>query len=211
MEDACGATLPDLKYFFSCEVDLLGTRCLLSRTGYTGEWGYELYFPWAEAARFWKALTVGGAITPAGLGCRDTLRLEVGYPLYGHELGLDRTPVAASRGMFMDLKKDFIGKAACARDLEQGCPRYLAGLRLDSKRAARAGDKVLRDGEVVGEVTSGSLAPSIGAAVALAYVDVALCAVGTALAVDVRGSTLPCAVVELPFYKQGTARGKTTA
>ena len=206
LERATGAALPDLKYFFSCEVELLGTKVLLSRTGYTGEWGYELYFPWGEAVRFWQALTASGAIVPAGLGCRDTLRLEVGYPLYGHELGTARTPVAASRGMFMDLEKDFIGRAACQADVAKGCPRYLAGLQLESKRAARAGDAVVQNGRVVGEVTSGSLAPSLGYAVAMAYIDAALCAPGTKLAIDVRGSALPCAVVELPFYRNGTAR-----
>ena len=210
MEKALGARLPDLKYFWSAPVELLGVPCLVSRTGYTGEWGYELYCPAEEVGRFWDALTGRADIKPAGLGARDTLRLEVGYPLYGHELGLEQTPVAAARGMFIDLKKDFVGKAACARDVEKGCARYLAGLQLDSKRAARAGDRVVQDGREVGVVTSGSLAPSLGVAVALAYVDAALAAPGTALAVDVRGAPLPCKVVELPFYRRGTARGLPT-
>lgn len=209
MERVTGTMLPDLKYFFSAECELLGTKTLLSRTGYTGEWGYEIYFPWNDAVRFWEAFTASGAIKPAGLGARDTLRLEVAYPLYGHELGPGRTPIAASRGLFVDMTKDFIGKAACARDLETGCPRYLAGLRLESKRAARAHDQVLHNGRACGEVTSGSLAPSLGAAVALAYLDAALCAPGTRLDIAVAaGKTLPATVVELPFYRDGTARRK---
>ena len=137
------------------------------------------------------------------------MRLEVAYPLYGHELGLDRTPIAASRGLFVDMNKDFIGKPACARDLANGCPRYLAGLQLESKRAARAHDKVVQSGREVGEVTSGSLAPSLGNAVALAYVDAALCVAGTKLEIAVAGGkTLPATVIETPFYKQGTARRK---
>lgn len=209
IETVLGAKLPDLKYFFSAKAELLGTKCLVSRTGYTGEWGYEIYFPWNETGRFWDAFTASGRIKPAGLGARDTLRLEVAYPLYGHELGRERTPIAASRGLFVDMTKDFIGKAACARDLANGCPRYLAGLLLETKRAARAHDKVMQAGREVGEVTSGSLAPSLGTAVALAYVDATLCAPGTNLEIAVAGGkTLPAKVVETPFYKQGTARRK---
>ncbi len=208
MESALGVKLPDLKYFWFTDITLAAVPCLLSRTGYTGEWGYELYFPWNEAPRFWKLLLANPNIKPAGLGARDTLRLEVGYPLYGHELSLDRTPIAASRGMYIDLKKDFIGKPAVARDGENGLPRYLAGLQLESKRAARAGDKVVSGGRVVGEITSGSVAPSLGFAVAMAYVDAALAQPGQRLEIDVRGAKLPATVVELPFYKNGTARKK---
>ena len=209
IEKIAGTKLPDLKYFFSTECELLGTKCLLSRTGYTGEWGYEIYYPISETVRLWETFTRGGLIKPAGLGARDTLRLEVAYPLYGHELGTDRTPVAAARGMFMDLNKDFVGKPACARDVANGCARYMAGLKLDSKRAARAHDKVVQGGREVGEVTSGSLAPSLGIAVALVYLDAALCVPGTAVEIAVAGGkTLPATVVELPFYKEGTARKK---
>lgn len=208
MEAVLGVRLPDLKYFCFTDVVLAGTPCTLSRSGYTGEWGYELYLPAAEARRFWQLLLNGGLVKPAGLGARDTLRLEVGYPLYGHELSLDRTPVAASRGQFVDTKKDFVGKPAVLRDLEQGVPRFLAGLRLDTKRAARAHDQVMLDGKVVGEVTSGSVAPSLGVAVAMAYVDRELCVPGRRLDIDVHGKLLPGAVAELPFYKDGTARRK---
>lgn len=209
IEKVIGKKLPDLKYFFSEPFEMLGAQTLLSRTGYTGEWGYEIYFPWSETQRFWDAFTASGAIKPAGLGARDTLRLEVAYPLYGHELGTDQTPIAASRGMFVDMNKDFIGKAACARDLANGCPRYLAGLLLESKRAARAHDKIISNGNEVGEVTSGSLAPSLGTAIALAYVDASLCTAGTKLEIAVMGGKLlPATVIETPFYKDGTARKK---
>ncbi len=207
-EVALGTALPDLKYFYCSEEKLNGMPCMISRTGYTGEWGYELYFPADEAVRIWKQLLAPGIIQPAGLGARDTLRLEVGYPLYGHELGSDRTPVAATNGMFMDTSKDFIGKDAVMRDLEQGVPENLVALQLETKRAARAGDAVLREDERVGEITSGSLAPSLGVAVALAYVRTELSAPGTKLAAETRGTRLPATVVDLPFYKDGTARKK---
>jgi aminomethyltransferase len=206
MEKAFGAPLPDLKYFWFADVTLKGVRCTVSRTGYTGEWGYEIYFPADKAQPFWDLLTANGA-KPAGLGCRDTLRLEVGYPLYGHELTTERTPVAATRGQFMDTKKDFIGRAAVLRDLEKGTPRYLVGLKLDSRRAARAHDKLTLGDKEVGEITSGSLAPSLGVAVAMAYLDAELCKPGQLVQVPVAGGkSLPATVVELPFYRNGTAR-----
>jgi aminomethyltransferase len=206
VEAAFALRLPDLGYFRFAELDLAGVPCVVSRTGYTGEWGYEVYFSAARAADFWNRLLSAGA-SPAGLGARDTLRLEVGYPLYGHELGLDRSPVAASRGSYVDPGKEFIGRAAVVRDLEAGCPRYLAGLRLDSRRAARAGDRVTAGGAEAGVVTSGSYAPSVGAAVAMAYVDGALAAPGTRLAIESRGASLAAEVVGLPFWTKGTARG----
>jgi aminomethyltransferase len=207
VERAFGLRLPDLKYFRFADLELGGVPCTVSRTGYTGEWGYELYYPRDETVRFWDALAAAGA-SPAGLGARDTLRLEVGYPLYGHELGLERTPVAAARGSFIDTGKDFIGQAAVARDLERGCDRYLVGLQLGSKRAARAHETVVAGDRAVGEVTSGSLAPSLGVAVAMAYVDAALTTPGTALQIESRGARLDATVVDMPFYKKGTARKK---
>ncbi len=206
MEAAFALRLPDLGYFRFAALDLAGVPSVVSRTGYTGEWGYEVYFPAARAAEFWNRLLGAGAV-PAGLGARDTLRLEVGYPLYGHELSTERSPVAASRGAFMDRGKDFIGRAAVVRDLEAGCPRYLAGLRLDSRRAARAGDRVMAGGMEAGIVTSGSYAPSVGTAVAMAYVDGALASPGTPLAIESRGASLAAEVVALPFWTKGTARG----
>ena len=148
---------------------------------------------------------------PAGLGARDTLRLEVGYPLYGHELGPDRTPVAAARGAFIDATKDFIGRAACVRDLDAGCAQYLVGLRLESRRAARAGDRVTADGAEAGVVTSGSFAPSVDGAVAMAYVDAARTTPGTRMAIESRGAVLAAEVVDLPFWTRGTARGLPAA
>ncbi|HOW96305.1 MAG TPA: glycine cleavage system aminomethyltransferase GcvT [Kiritimatiellia bacterium] len=210
MEKAFQTPMPDLPYFGFAETPLAGVPCLVSRTGYTGEWGYELYFPADRAREFWDRLLAVG-VKPAGLGARDTLRLEMGYPLYGHELTEDRTPAGASRGKYIDLTKDFIGGAAVAREIEGGTTALLAGLRLESRRAARAHDRVMKDGRAVGEVTSGSLAPSLGVAVALAYVAAPLAEVGTALAVESRGNLLPAAVTALPFYTEGTARRKTGA
>jgi aminomethyltransferase len=209
MEAVFGRRMPELGYFRFTETELGGVPTLLSRTGYTGEFGYELYFPWDKAGDQWDRLLAGGA-TPVGLGARDTLRLEVGYSLYGHELGEARSPVAATRGTFIAFDKEFVGAPALRRDRDQGCPRYLCGIALEGRQAARAGAAVQDpSGRTVGEVTSGSLAPSLDRAVALAYVDAALTAPGTRLALEVRGKPLPGVVADLPFYTQGSARRKT--
>lgn len=211
MEAILGAPLPDLKYFAFAEVQIMGDSCILSRTGYTGEWGYEIYCPWYATEELWNMFVKEGGIKPAGLGARDTLRLEVGYPLYGHELTEEATPVAASRGMFINMDKDFIGEKAVEKDLAEGTVQVMVGLKLDSKRAARTGDSVFTLGAAVSErpsgvVTSGSFAPSLGVAVAMAYIDESLASAGTQLEIDVRGNRLTAAVVDLPFYKDGTAR-----
>lgn len=208
VEKALGIALPDLKYFRCERIQALGVSCLVSRTGYTGEWGYELYVPSEATQAFWTELTKSGEIKPVGLGARDTLRLEVGYPLFGHELSGDRSPVAAFGKNFVNVTKDFIGQSGVKRDLEKGTPQKLAGLVLSTKRAAREGDTVWSGGEKVGVVTSGSLAPSLGTAVALAYIDSAIIDDDKSVEVDVRGKRLEAKFAKLPFYKDGTARKK---
>lgn len=206
MEDAFGHPLPDLGYFRFQDTDLGGIPCTLSRTGYTGEWGYELYFDASHAMDLWNRLTADGRIRPAGLGARDTLRLEMGYPLYGHELSARHSPVSATGSLFINTEKEFRGKPVVLRELDRPPARRLAALRLASRRAARAGDRVRYSGEDVGRVTSGAFAPSIGVAVALAYIDRELHSPGTAVTIETRGTELPATVTDLPFYTQGTAR-----
>jgi aminomethyltransferase len=208
LETVFGKKLPDLGYFKAENFQTLETEMLLSRTGYTGDWGYELYFPASEAVRIWRALLTNENIKPIGLGARDTLRLEMGYSLYGHELSPDRTPVATSRGMFIRKEGGYIGEEAVKRDLASP-QEFLVALEFDSKRAARSHDKVFQclEKTEIGEVTSGSVSPSLGKAVALAFVKAEHAALGTVLDVEIRGKLFPATVVELPFYKKGTARG----
>ncbi len=205
LEDIFGCTLPDLGYFRFKEFDTGSARCILSRTGYTGEFGYEIYLPVDSVQQFWKTVISHELIQPAGLGARDTLRLEMGYPLYGHELSETCSPVATSRGSFINLDKEFIGKQRVASDLERP-ESLLVGLRFDSKRAAREHDKVFFEDTEVGEVTSGSVGPSLGVAVAMAFVTPDYARLGQTLLVDIRGKQFPAEVVDLPFYKEGTAR-----
>ncbi len=197
---------PDLGYFKAKRFQCLETEILISRTGYTGELGYELYFPASEAVRVWCALLANENIKPVGLGARDTLRLEMGYSLYGHELSSDRTPAGVSRGMFIKKDVDFIGRDAVMRDLEEP-KKLLVALEFENKRAARAHDKVFFQGLETGEVTSGSVSPSLGKAVALALVKADCATIGTVLEVEIRGKQFPATGVDLPFYKEGTARG----
>ena len=205
LEAVTGKKLPDLGYFKAADFQCLETKIILSRTGYTGELGYELYFPVSEAVRIWRSLLANENIKPIGLGARDTLRLEMGYSLYGHELCRDKTPVATSRGMFIKKEGDFIGRKTVMRELETPT-ELLVALAFENKRAARVHDGVFFQNSKIGEVSSGSLSPSLGKAVALARVRADTAKPGTVLDVEIRGKYFPATVVDLPFYKNGTAR-----
>lgn len=170
-------------------------------TGYTGEEGVELHVPTDAAVAVWRALMDAG-ISPAGLGARDTLRLEAGLPLHGHELGPGITPFQAGLGWVVRFDKgDFRGRAALQAEKERGIARRLRGLLLDGRQIPRAGHAVLRDGEVVGAVTSGNFSPTLERGIALAFVppDVAP---GDSLAVDIRGRNVAAMVAELPFVRR---------
>ncbi|OXM73768.1 glycine cleavage system protein T [Amycolatopsis sp. KNN50.9b] len=198
------ADLASLKYYASVPATVKGHEVLLARTGYTGEDGFELYVPAEEATSVWHLLTDAGqphGLVPAGLACRDTLRLEAGMPLYGNELSTQRSPFEANLGRVVKLDKpDFVGKAALAGRQEPS--EVLVGLRGGGRRAPRHGYRVLSGEEPVGEVTSGALSPTLGYPVAMAYVPVALSEPGTKLAVDIRGRVEPVEVVPLPFYQR---------
>jgi aminomethyltransferase len=204
LEALTGADLSGLNYFRAQPMTLFGIPMLVSRTGYTGELGYELYFPVEAAESVWSRLLEHPQLEPAGLGARDTLRLEMGYSLYGHELDEQHSPVPVSRGMFIKKTGGFIGAQPVLKELEQGSAFYQQPLRLEGRRAARTGDVVYAGDRPVGTVTSGSLAPSLGSAVALARIDAG--AEAEALTVEVRGKRLICERAELPFYRHGTAR-----
>lgn len=212
LQPICEYNLQDMKYYTFVETKVLGDWAIVSRTGYTGEYGFEIYFDAAKTKAVWDALLATGVPVPAGLGARDTLRLECGLPLYGHEMNDTLSPVAS--GLTFAIGKDktgYVGYETVKAELENGTPRKLVGLKLATKQSGRNGQNVLSGDTVVGTVTSGSLAPSLGYAVAFAYVDAAFCALGTKLAIDNGRKTLEAEVVETPFYKEGTARRKTTA
>lgn len=193
-----------LKYYYARPTRYKGQGCVVSRTGYTGEDGFEVMLPNALAVTLWEELIARGAV-PCGLGARDTLRLEAAMPLYGHELTESVDPIQAGLGWAIKLDKgDFIGRGSLRMALElTGRSPTRVGLELDGKRAAREGSAVkLGDGRPVGAVTSGSYAPWLEKSIAMAYVEPGSAAVGTRLMVDVRGSLIPAMVVGLPFYRR---------
>jgi aminomethyltransferase len=194
------------RYHFETD-SLMLVKFTVFRSGYTGEDGVELILP-AKAAGMAMKLLAGkmdraeATIKPAGLGARDTLRLEAGMPLYGHELTDTGDPIAAGLGWAVDLTKDFIGVEALRKVSETGPKRKLVGLELEGRRIARQGSPVMQNGQPVGEVTSGTFAPTLQKSIAMAYVDANLAGEGTALEIDLKGESNPARVVKLPFYKR---------
>jgi aminomethyltransferase len=194
------ADVGGVKYYYATPTRYQGQGCVVSRTGYTGEDGFEVMVPNALAVTLWDDLVGRGAV-PCGLGARDTLRLEAGMPLYGHELTEQIDPLRAGLGWAVKLDKGpFVGRDA----LKQAPPGPVrVGLELEGTRAAREGCPILApDGAPVGTVTSGSFAPWVGKSIAMGYVAPHLAAPGTRLLVDARGTHLPAAVVPLPFYRR---------
>ncbi len=183
-----------------------GIECLVARTGYTGEDGFELFCDANRAQELWEALTAAGdrhGARPCGLGARDTLRLEAGMPLYGNELGRDTNPFEVNLGRVVKLEKgDFVGRAALQEVKESGAARRLIGLQMVENAIPRAGYEVRADGAAVGQVTSGTLSPTLGTKIAMALVPAELAGPGNAFEVVVRDRPYRAEQVKLPFYKR---------
>jgi aminomethyltransferase len=208
--DRAGADLAELiaglRYYTATETELAGHAVVLARTGYTGEDGFEIYLSAAEAPALWRTILAEGephGLRPAGLACRDTLRLEAGMALYGNDIHASTNPYAAGLGRVVALDKDFVGRDALARLAERPPERVLVGLTGSGRRAARAGCPITDSGgREVGTVTSGVLSPTLGKPIALAHLDAGLAEPGQALAVDVRGTLAPYSVTPPPFYRR---------
>ena len=199
--------LDEIVYYHCLPGAVSGIDCVISRTGYTGEDGFELYCDSGAVVDLWNKLLAAGApagLLPAGLGARDTLRLEAAYCLYGHELTEQITPLEAGLGWTVKLDKgaDFVGRDALAAQKQNGLPYKLIGIELTERGVPRAGYPLLRDGKPVGELTSGTMAPTLNKPIGLGYVTPDAAAVGTELAVEIRGKAIPAVVVALPFYKR---------
>jgi aminomethyltransferase len=195
-----------IRYYGFATGTVDGHRALVSRTGYTGEDGFELYVDPDAAAPLWRRLLAAGGshgLLPAGLGARDTLRLEAGMALYGHELDVATTPLEAGLSWVVKLDKgEFLGREALARQQEEGVPRRLMGFEVAGRGIAREGHPLLHAGSRVGQVTSGTWSPTFERALGMAYVPAGLAAPGTEVDIDVRGRTVPARLAALPFYKR---------
>jgi aminomethyltransferase len=180
---------------------------IVSRTGYTGEDGFELYFANGSAEKIWNALMDAGDVTPAGLGCRDSLRLEMGMALYGNDIDDTVTPLEANLQWLVKLPKgDFVGRDVLVRQKEQGLTKKLVGFTSGERAFPRHGYPVFVDGAPSGVVTSGTLSPSLGLAVGMCYVPAAKAKEGSPLEIEIRGKRVPATVAGTPFYKNGTHR-----
>ncbi len=201
-----GADLNQLAFFHWLEVDdLLGQRALVSRTGYTGEYGFEIYLRSGAAEQVARALLERGqseGLAMVGLGARDSLRFEACLPLYGQEISDTINPLEAGLGIFVKWDKDFIGKQALLRAKDKGLARRLVGLRLTQRAVPRHGYDVVAGGEVVGEVTSGMIAPTLGEPLALALVPPERSQLGSQMAVRIREQDIAAEVVKRPFYRR---------
>ncbi len=200
--------LESIKYYHFTVGTVAGVPdVIVSRTGYTGEDGFELYFDASRAVQVWNALTADGAVTPTGLGARDTLRLEMGMALYGNDIDDTTTPYEAALGWLVKMKKgDFVGRDALERQKTAGVPRKLVGFTMADRAFPRHGYPVLYNGAPSGEVRSGTMSPSLGIPIGTAYLPFDVAKEGTEFEVEIRGKRIPATVQKMPFYKTASHR-----
>lgn len=205
MQTLTPADLKTIRYYSFIESTVAGVPATVSRSGYTGEDGFEIYAAADEIGHVWdQLLTAGGGLglKPAGLGARDTLRLESGMMLNGQDITQDLSPLEVPYGWLVDWKKDFAGKAALTRIKENGIPKKLVGLTMTGRGIARHGYPVVKNDREIGVITSGTFSPTLKEPIGLAFVDVEFAAPETEIAVIIRNTVAPAKVVKLPFYKR---------
>jgi aminomethyltransferase len=199
------SNLSSIGYYHFVEGTVGDQPTIISRTGYTGEDGFELYFDGQYAEAIWKTLIDTGEVTPAGLGSRDSLRLEMGMALYGNDIDDTTTPLEANLGWLVKLQKgEFVGRDALMRQKEHGIPRKLVGFTTSERAFPRHGYPVRVNGKESGIVRSGTMSPSLNIPIGTCYLPTASSAEGTSFAVEIRGKEIPATVAKLPFYKEGS-------
>jgi len=206
IESIFGKDVEKIPYYGFIETELNGERLVLSRTGYTGEMGFELYFKREQAVKYWELVCAAGkkfGIRPIGLGARDTLRLEMAYCLYGHEINDATTPLEAglSWTVFLD-KDDFIGKKVLLEEKKKGIKRKLVAFRMTDRSIPRAGQALKNMGKVIGQVTSGSFSPSLKTGIGMGYVESLYAVPNSQIAVDIRGKSSYAEIIKPPFYSK---------
>ena len=207
LQPLCNVPLDPIEYYHFATGTCAGIDSTISRTGYTGEDGFELYFPAVHAERMWNALLATRRITPAGLGCRDSLRLEMGMALYGNDIDDSTTPLEAGLAWLVKLPKgDFVGKAALEAQKASGLTRKLVGFTTAERSFPRHGYPVFANGAASGTVCSGTMSPSLGIPIGTCYLPRALSAEGCQFEVEIRGKKVTATVVKMPFYKHASHR-----
>lgn len=201
-----GANIAAIPYFKFIEMDLLGVPAIVSRTGYTGELGYEIFLPAEKTCELWDLLLKDPRVKPAGLGARDVLRLEVGYSLYGSDIDESTTPLEAGLEGFVNFDKEFVGKGALLTQKEQGVPRKKVAFQVIGRRSPRHHYEIDFAGQAVGTVTSGVFSPMVGGGVGIGFVSPDCTAIGTPLTVRHERVSMEATVCELPFYRGGSLR-----
>ncbi len=200
-----GADVEKLRYYNFGHFIVLGEKIIISRTGYTGELGYELYMPNQKIALLWKKILEDGRVRPIGLGARDTLRLEMGYSLYGQDIDADTSPLEAGLERFIDWNKDFIGKAALLKQKKEGLTRRMIYFMANSRRSPRHNYQIFYDAKVAGTVTSGSFSPSLGCGIGMGYVSSEI-APGSQVLLSEGTVSISAKIVDKPFYKNGMGK-----
>jgi aminomethyltransferase len=205
LQPLTGTDLSAIKYYWFTEGEVGGIPAVVSRTGYTGEDGFELYFDAANARPMWDALMSTGRITPCGLGARDSLRLEMGMALYGNDIDDTTTPLEANLGWLVKMGKgDFVGRAALERQKAEGVRRRLVGFTTEERAFPRHGYPVFYHGAPSGVVCSGTMSPTLGIPIGTAYLPVEGTKEGTTFEIEIRGKRVPATVVKPPFYKHAS-------
>lgn len=197
--------LGQLRFYRAMQTTIIDTKVIISRSGYTGEDGFEIYTPADRTGGVWDAILDAGSshgVKPVGLGARDTLRLEAGMMLYGHEMDNSITPFEVVYDWLADLNKEFIGCEALKKRKQAGISRRLVGFEIIGRGIARNGYGVLRDGRTVGNVTSGTFSPTLGKAIGMAFLPIALTHPGTEIDIEIRNNVVKAMVVPLPFYRR---------
>ena len=203
LKDIFGDNLSKLGYYTFSDFVFEKEYCIISRTGYTGELGFEVYLPSRFAAKLWVRLLKDLRVKPAGLGCRDTLRLEMGYPLYGQDIDSNHTPLAAGLEKFVDFSKDFLGKSALLEERKRGLKERLVFFKSSSRRSPRHGFGIYSKGESIGAVASGSFSPSLSVGIGMGYVRADF-GFGSELLVKDGSTEIPVAIVKKPFYSKAS-------
>ena len=202
--------LDEIPYYHFAEGKIAGVNALISRTGYTGEDGFEFYVDTSSTVILWENLLENGrphGLKPAGLGSRDSLRLEVGFALYGNDLDQSHTPLESGLNWLVKWSKgDFVGRDSLARQKEEGLPEKLIAVVMDQRGFPRPGYSITSDGVEVGKVTSGTVSPSLGVGIAMGYIPGVLSNSNTELGIMIRGQTIPSTRTKAPFYKDGSVR-----